>query len=181
MGIYPSRQLSIIFILNYFHPFSDVLLAQSKQSDHSPFTLLNTHQGLSNNYISDIIQDKRGFIWISTQYGVNRYDGKEFKLYHHEPGNPHSLGANWVYFTYEDSKGNLWMGTHAGGISHLNTQTEEISHYRYHPNDPQSISGDHLSIACICAFGKVFRMASLSFPAPQQSSTTCSRESWLLN
>ena len=42
------------------------------------FTKYTTREGLSHNHIHDICQDSNGFIWISTEYGLNRFDGTSF-------------------------------------------------------------------------------------------------------
>ena len=48
-------------------------------------------QGLSNSRIRNITEDSRHNIWLTTQNGLNRYDGVKWNVYHHEIGNPQSL------------------------------------------------------------------------------------------
>ena len=76
------------------------------------FTLLTKdNNGLSYDGISAIMQDSRGFIWIGTYKGLNRYDGNTFKVYGMlEMG----LDSDFVYSIVEDSEGNLWIGTDKG-------------------------------------------------------------------
>lgn len=50
------------------------------------FENLTIKNGLINNSISHIFQDKRGFLWISTRNGLNRYDGRVFKTTNTCPG-----------------------------------------------------------------------------------------------
>jgi signal transduction histidine kinase/ligand-binding sensor domain-containing protein/DNA-binding response OmpR family regulator len=60
--------------------------------------------------IHKITQDKKGFIWISTEYGLNKFDGNQFTTYKHKTDDSLSLKDNYVGHIVEDSKGNLWIG-----------------------------------------------------------------------
>lgn len=71
----------------------------------------STDNGLSNSLINQIYQDKRGFVWIATEYGLNRFDGVRFKIYKHEDSNPSSLCHNYVRTLFEDSSGKFYVGT----------------------------------------------------------------------
>src|SRR5579863_3809643 len=57
------------------------------------FTRMSTADGLSQTRVSQIVQDDRGFIWFGTQYGIDRYDGYEFKVFVHEAGRVNSLAG----------------------------------------------------------------------------------------
>lgn len=76
------------------------------------FTKLNTeNSGLSYDGISKIVQDSRGFIWVGTFKGLNRYDGSSFKVYDKEAL---GLPSDFIFCIEEDREGNLWIGTDAG-------------------------------------------------------------------
>ncbi len=77
---------------------------------------LSSKQGLSQVQVNAIVQDQRGFIWVATKDGLNRYDGHEFKVYRSDPANPHSLSDNVVNSLLVDHLGNLWVGT-SGGLN----------------------------------------------------------------
>ena len=64
--------------------------------------------------IQSFVQDKYGFIWIGTRYGLNRFDGINIKSWFYDPHDDHSLMNSYVYSLYRDSKGNLWVGTKSG-------------------------------------------------------------------
>ncbi|MCD4698311.1 MAG: histidine kinase, partial [Bacteroidales bacterium] len=78
------------------------------------FDRLTKKNGLSSNYVLDILQDKYGFIWIATIEGLNRYDGYNIKQYKHLAEDSISIADNLVTCLKEDSEGNLWIGTRKG-------------------------------------------------------------------
>uniref|UniRef100_S0DGC1 Putative sensor histidine-kinase response regulator n=2 Tax=termite gut metagenome TaxID=433724 RepID=S0DGC1_9ZZZZ len=65
---------------------------------------------LSSSLINQMYQDKRGFIWIATENGLNRFDGTKFTIYKHSSEDPTSLKNNYVRSVFEDSAGNFWIG-----------------------------------------------------------------------
>lgn len=69
---------------------------------------------LTCNLITDIIQDSRGFVWVATEYGLNKFDGMHFVKYLHNDKDKTSLGGNFVQCLYQDSKKNLWVGLSSG-------------------------------------------------------------------
>jgi streptogramin lyase len=74
------------------------------------FTRISAADGLSQTRVSQIVQDDRGFIWFGTQYGLDRYDGYEFKVFVHEAGRVNSLAGAYVYSLFKDRSGMLWIG-----------------------------------------------------------------------
>lgn len=82
---------------------------------HSQTSIMYTTEGdISSSLINNIYQDKKGFIWISTEYGLNVFDGYRFNLYKHEEKDSTSICNNYARVTFEDTKGNIWVGTVAG-------------------------------------------------------------------
>jgi signal transduction histidine kinase/ligand-binding sensor domain-containing protein/DNA-binding response OmpR family regulator len=84
------------------------------QNKSLQFEHINTQDGLSQVDVSCIIQDSRGFMWIGTGNGLNRYDGYKFITYRNEPDNKSSLSNNVINDIKEDSKGNIWVATKEG-------------------------------------------------------------------
>jgi len=64
---------------------------------------LGIDQGLSNNFVRCIYQDKNGFMWFGTYDGLNRYDGYEFKTFRNNFKNNRSLINNWINAIGEDA------------------------------------------------------------------------------
>lgn len=78
---------------------------------HYYFRTVDIRNGLSQNSVNQIFQDKKGFMWFGTKDGLNRYDGLSFHIYNNENSN---LGRNFITALYEDAKGNIWVGTDGG-------------------------------------------------------------------
>ncbi len=96
-----------------------------------PFEHWSTDNGLSNNWVSDVLHDSRGFVWIATQYGVNQFDGHEFKFFRCNPNDPNSLNSNWVRSMTEDADGNVWFGTYGGGLARFNPYLEKFTRFAH--------------------------------------------------
>ena len=94
-----------------------------------PFTTINVADGLPQSYVSALIQDSTGFIWMGTRDGLARYDGKKFKIFRHIPGDSTSLSDNIISSLYFDSKLRLWIFYEAGDVDILNTVTESLFHF----------------------------------------------------
>ena len=73
------------------------------------FRRLDTRDGLSNSTINCIYQDSKGFVWIGTSYGLNRYDGYRFRTYYSDPNDTTTLRNNYVDQIFEDAEGRLWL------------------------------------------------------------------------
>lgn len=89
--------------------FSLPLCAQ--EAVHSYFRTLDIRNGLSQNTVCQILQDRQGFVWFGTKDGLNRYDGISFRIYKKENS---GLGKNYITSLHEDRQGNIWIGTDGG-------------------------------------------------------------------
>lgn len=87
--------------------------AQSVE-EHYYFRNLSIRNGLSQNTVNAILQDRKGFMWLGTKDGLNRYDGLSFRKFKHDAANPRSIGNCFITSLYEDFNGNIWVGTDAG-------------------------------------------------------------------
>lgn len=86
-----------------------------------------TSDKLSSNQITNIRQDKAGYIWVGTDYGLNKYDGYRFTNYLHEEQDTTSLCSNVISYLFTDQKGNVWVGTRRG-LDLYNPVTDEFEH-----------------------------------------------------
>ena len=89
------------------------------------FDRLSLEEGLSQSTVMDILQDHRGYIWLATEDGLNRYDGTAFKVYKHDPADAASLPSSFVWDVEEDGAGNLWVAT-SGGLAKWERATDRM-------------------------------------------------------
>ncbi|MEO5562483.1 MAG: two-component regulator propeller domain-containing protein, partial [Chitinophagaceae bacterium] len=89
---------------------------------------------------------KNNYLWIGTYgSGVERYDAATNTFKHYTKGDhPDQLNNDAVYAIFEDSKGNIWMGTNGGGANVLDQETGIITKYNNDPNNNRSISGNFI-------------------------------------
>ena len=78
-------------------------------SENITARLLTTRDGLPNNTVRNIMQDRKGFIWLSTLDGIARYDGYKFINYHRDPSQPVTLTDQSVRSAFEDANGFIWI------------------------------------------------------------------------
>ncbi|MEO6285611.1 MAG: two-component regulator propeller domain-containing protein [Dyadobacter sp.] len=99
--------------------------------------------------ISRIIEDASGALWIGTEYGLYRFDPETFKYAGYVKGNDDkSLQSSWIKALYNDSAGDIWIGTHGGGLSVFNPESKSFRTFLHNPSDSLSIShNDILSIS----------------------------------
>lgn len=80
--------------------------------------LITTERGLSNSLVNQVYQDSRGYVWITTEDGLNRFDGTDMVVYHTQKNrcgkSEGRLNSNYVHKVFEDSSGRLWIGTMNG-------------------------------------------------------------------
>ena len=91
----------------------------------------------SSALINDMCQDKYGYMWIATDYGLNRYDGYHFKTYFHQNGDSTSLGSNIVTSLYQDSQGRFWVGTRTGLYRYDYTSDTFTGYHFGEKNEPR--------------------------------------------
>ena len=94
-----------------------VASAASAQDPEIRFERLSLQEGLSQVTVLSIHEDSRGFIWIGTEDGLNRFDGDSITVYRHDPADPSSLPASYIRSIDEDANGRLWIGTEGGGVA----------------------------------------------------------------
>jgi len=107
-----SKILKFIWLLSFI---SLSLHIFAKETDfyslNSRLQIISVNEGLPQQAVTSITQDKKGFMWLGTYDGLCRYDGYTCNNYHHISGDTTSLSNNRVISTFEDSKGNIWIGT----------------------------------------------------------------------
>jgi len=152
-----SKFVIFCFIL---HSSFNQLLAQqilnNKPSDRITFEHLNVDNGLSDNNVTCILQDRNGFLWFGTERGLNKYDGYHFTIYKHNKDNPNSLYQNYINTLYEDKSGIIWIGTRSqdsnqlikGSLSKYNPEKDQFENFINNPTDSMSIPNSFVTSIC---------------------------------
>jgi len=107
------------------------------------FKSIRTEQGLSHNKVNRIMEDSRGFIWIGTEDGLNRYDGRYFKIFRRSENGTSGISGNIINDIFEDTKGVIWIATADGGLTRYDYRLEpklQFKQYKFKPNQKFGIT-----------------------------------------
>lgn len=115
-------QLVSIFFLSSF------ITETTAQDSEFLFRQINTSNGLSNDYITCMLQDSYGYIWIGTDEGLNRYNGYENKQFKRILFDSTSIIDNHIVSLFIDSKKRLWVGT-LNGLCLYDDKHENFTHF----------------------------------------------------
>jgi ligand-binding sensor domain-containing protein len=96
------------FILSCF-------LARTQQYFFSGYSISD---GLSQSVVNCIFQDSKGYMWIGTQNGLNKFNGYNFEVFTYNPNDTNSIANNWINGIAEDKEANLWIATKGGLIKY---------------------------------------------------------------
>lgn len=91
---------------------------------------LYTSGKLSSSLINCITQDKHGFIWIGTEYGLSKFDGYRFTNYYYDSKDSTTITDNIISSFLVDKKGNLWIGS-AKGLMRYNYESNNFKRYPF--------------------------------------------------
>ncbi len=100
-------------------------LAAPGAAQHLQFRHLRVDHGLPSSWVTAILRDRRGFMWIGTADGLSRYDAYKFRTFRHDRAERGTLPHNHVEQLYEDRRGTLWVVT-AGGLSRYDPARERF-------------------------------------------------------
>ena len=91
--------------------------------------------GLSQNSVTALVQDPQGFVWVGTQGGLHRYDGRRFVAYRHDPRDPTSLAESYITALAIEGERALWIGTYSQYVARLDLVTGRIRRFGVGAND----------------------------------------------
>ncbi len=118
----------IYFLWTFFILF---LYQQSNLfADNREFTYLTIENGLSQSTIFKIIQDTKGYLWVTTQDGLDRYDGYTFKVFRHSIIDTQSISDNSLTQLIQDKNGDIWVSSIHGNINQYHYKTGKFSSYQ---------------------------------------------------
>lgn len=128
------------------------------RSSQIPTLNLTIKDGMSSNYVTDITQDKSGFLWFATQYGVSRFDGSRFTTYLKEGADvPPSLNSNNISRIAADTIHNkIWIANQWAGVNVFDCEMQTFSSYRHQENDASSLSSDAITDILITRRGEIW-------------------------
>ena len=92
------------------------------------FTHYSSEEGLSQNTVMSILQDRKGNMWFSTWDGINKFNGYVFRTYKAKFDNRINLTNNRVDHMYEDKYGFLWLQTYDNQVYRFDTRSEKFEH-----------------------------------------------------
>ncbi len=121
----------------YFFYFQLILIVLSTikvDAQDISFRHLTIDDGLSQNAIPSIIQDRQGFIWFGTKDGLNRYDGYTFKIFQNDIRDSTSIASNYISTIFEDHYGIIWIGTLTGDLNYYQTASETFKRVKVADN-----------------------------------------------
>lgn len=111
------------------------------------FERISIDHGLSQNGVSSILQDSRGFMWFGTLGGLNRFDGHHFTIYTHTPFDSTTLSDNAVFCLTEGRDGTLWIGT-GNGVNRFDPSTETFAAYRHLAIQAAGLTNNTVTALC---------------------------------
>jgi signal transduction histidine kinase/ligand-binding sensor domain-containing protein len=128
------------------HVAAEVVNVPVVEGGSARFTRISTADGLSQTRVAQIVQDDRGFIWFGTQYGLDRYDGYDFKVFVHEAGRENSLAGAYVESLFKDRSGMLWVGCNRT-LDRFDPRTETFTHYRVETDEQANLGSTVVHIS----------------------------------
>lgn len=100
--------------------------------------------GLPSSQAYSVVQDHDGYIWVGTGDGLARFDGRDFKLYRHDPTDPASLPANDVSSLLVDQQGRLWVGGEGTGLNRLDPVSGGFTHWLHDEDQRSSLAANDI-------------------------------------
>ena len=87
--------------------------------------LFTVENGLSSSMVTDIHQDRSGFIWVATEDGLNRFDGIKFTVYRQDKANNEGMSSNFIHVLFEDHVGKMYTGS-LHGLQYYDQATDSF-------------------------------------------------------
>ena len=137
-----NKKINIILILVCIFSCLKISTSYANIRESFNFKNITIEDGLSQSTVETIYQDSKGYIWIGTNDGLDRYNGYEFKHYKHDKYDKNSIANNYIVDIIEDKNGYIWVST-IGGLSRINPDKDEIKNY-YSKEDSGNLSNSNL-------------------------------------
>jgi ligand-binding sensor domain-containing protein/signal transduction histidine kinase len=112
------------------------------------FEHLSFEDGVAHNLVHCILQDRQGYLWLGTMYGLVKYNAYSYIIYRNDPDNLNSLSNDDVTSLHEDRLGNIWAGTFGGGVNKYDRMTGRFIRYAPDPSDHNAITNGIVWTIC---------------------------------
>ena len=107
------------------------------------FEVVNINNGLSNNTVYDILQDKYGFLWFATSDGLNKYDGYNFVVFKNIEADSNSISDNRITSIVEDNDGIIWVATF-NGLNKYDRNTSSFKRFYANEDNPTKLQDNYI-------------------------------------
>lgn len=125
-----AKKILISFLIVVF--ISNIICIKTNASINNEkninFKRITIEDGMSQASAQYIFQDSKGYMWIATSDGLNRYNGNEFQIYRYREDESSSISGNYISAINEDEYGNIWVGT-SRGLNKIDFKTKEVEVY----------------------------------------------------
>ena len=98
------------------------VLAMAGEGWHRPFAVLGPDQGMPSGSVTSLTQDADGFVWVGTETGLLRYEGRACSRWTREQGLP----SDFIQRVLPDPRGGVWVATSRGLARVCNGQVESV-------------------------------------------------------
>ena len=125
--------LSLFFCLGFFYSFSQ----------ENTFYHYGLKQGLSQQTVRCILKDSKGFLWLGTQDGLNRFDGNAFRIFRKNESDSLAISGKFINDIIETNDGTIWIATANNGVCYYNSKTDVFSKTSFNAGNCTSLSKDN--------------------------------------
>ncbi len=146
ISIYITLKSSLLKSIKYIILFTFLAFYSNAFASNTniQFESITINDGLSLSSVYCVFKDSKGFMWFGTEDGLNRFDGKNFKIFRANPYDTNSISYKWIESVFEDSNSNLWFGS-KGGLTFYNPVTEKFIQYKQNKSGYNRISNDTIT------------------------------------
>ena len=129
-----NKYIKKILVMACIFSCINISTSYANISENYNFKNITSEDGLSQSTVETIYQDSKGYIWIGTNDGLDRYNGYEFKQYKYNKNDKNSIANNYIVDIMEDKDGYIWIST-INGLSRIDTDNDEIKNYSSDKNN----------------------------------------------
>lgn len=124
------------------------------------FTRVGSDRGLSQNTITALLQDPKGFVWVGTQGGLHRYDGHRYTVFRSSPRDPASLPDSFITALAMQGEDALWVGSYSQFLARIDLVSGDIQRHTI-PQGQHDKQAER-QVMALAASGKTLWVASLT-------------------